>query len=450
MKRKQLLEKYIYIILVFLMFAVMLIVGLGIRPTFAHADVSKVLNDLKRDPNFKESAYPSKSNDYSVEVIQIAESESGNLYLYTYQPSQATLSFTATKINMSLSQTTDGTKLYTLTFLNSSGVFCKYLVNDLKVKQGAIRYYNITSIYRKWESSVDRVGNENDNKKIEKCFSVAKLFTAESNASGIKYSCIVVDVVEIINPFVDFLSYGESSGWDLIFDVTNWTDIHYIAFSTDKKIDTLKKGDVTYTTQPYHYTGLDKKGYTYGEKSELQYITLTGDGKIGIDGHKEYTWKNIYKTSEFIKTTNLTGSAKTAVEKSEFVLVFLKTSFKEQSKYSFMQGHYKEADGTKVSDVAILRLEFETNGVCYNLGALMDIQESDETSGNKPSDSIKGNTGFNFFLYVIDCLKKFFAGKGNIIENAVAVLAIVAGVAVLVFAVKFIRWTLHGLFGGGE
>ena len=161
---------------------------------------------------------------------------------------------------------------------------------------------------------------------------------------------------------MDFLSYGKQSGWDYIFGVTKWTDIHYIAFSTDKKIDELKEADVTYTTQPYNFTGknagANHLGYVYGEKSEPQYTTLTGEGNIGIDGHTEYTWKNIYRSDEFMKTTELTGAAKEEVEKSEFVLVFLKTAFTEQDKWSFMQGDYKVIDGVKVADVSILRLMF--------------------------------------------------------------------------------------------
>lgn len=395
-----------------------LVGGIGGTAYAALSDYSNVKDDLLKDENFNAWDYPQDDKDYSIKVIQIAESVNGNLYLYTYQPCQSTLPLVATEINMSLSETADGTKLYTLTPINSSGVFCKYLVDGVKVGSDVKRYYNITSIFRDWLAGIDNeTGNDNEIKS--KYFTVGKLFTAETTSNGVKYSCKNVDVIEIINPYVDFISYGESSGWDLIFDVVNWTDIHYIAFSTDKRIDTLKEADVTYTTQSYHFTGKNDEGYTYGEKTEPQYITLTGKEEVGVDGYEKYTWKSIYRTEDFIKTTELTGSAKKEVEKSEFVLVFLKTSFKEQEQWSPMQGHYKVADGTKVSDVAILRLMFETDGITYNLSALMDKQEGDDIAGNKPESERIG-----FWAYIWRCIVRLFNGTATLTEQIVAVVAI--------------------------
>jgi len=212
--------------------------------------------------------------------------------------------------------------------------------------------------------------------------------------------------------------------WGYIFNVVNWTDLHYVAFSTDKKIDTLKEADVTYTTQSYHFTGKNNEGYTYGEKSKPQYITLTGDEEFGVDGYKKYTWKSIMRTEDFIKTAELSSATKKEVEKCEFVLMFLKTSFKEQEKWSIMQGHYKIADGTKVSDVSILRLKFETDGITYNLGALMDKLEGDDVAGNKP-DSV------GFWRYIWNCIVKLFKGEASFIESVVAVIALFIAFMVL-------------------
>lgn len=48
---------------------------------------SGVLDDLKKDSSFDESFYPVVANDYSLQMIQIAESVNGELFLYVYQPS---------------------------------------------------------------------------------------------------------------------------------------------------------------------------------------------------------------------------------------------------------------------------------------------------------------------------------------------------------------------------
>ena len=354
---------------------------------------------------------------------------------------------------MSLSETVDGTKPYDLKQVSTWGVFAKYLIDGVKVSSTAIRYYNITSIYRVWDKAIDGEP-DNGNIKKEKYFRVGKCYTAETVDGFVKYSCKNVDVIEIINPFVDFISYGQQSNWDYIFGVTKWTDIHYIAFSTDKKIDTLKEADVTYTTQSYHFTGKNGEGYTYGEKSVPQYITLTGKEEIGIDGYEKYTWNSIYRAEDFIKTTELTGTAKTEVEKSEFVLVFLKTSFEEQEKWSMMQGHYKETDGTKVSDVSILRLMFETDGITYNLGALMDNQEGDNIAGNKPEYASIG-----FWAYIWQCIVRFFNGTATLTEQIVAVIALFIGllalpIVVVILSVFFpsfgvvVKTILKGIFTG--
>lgn len=443
-------KKLLFTLLILIMLVMSVMGGRFILPAFAatNNNYSNALTDLQKDESFKISSYPDKPKDYSLNVIQIAESVDGELFVYTYQPCQKTLYLIATEINMSLSESTDGTKLYDLTLLNSSGVFCKYKVEGVTVSSAKTRYYNITSIFREWIDGIDKA-TANDNEKTSKYFKVGKLFTATTDGSAVKYSCKDVDVVEIKNPFVDFLSYGKQSGWDYIFGVTKWTDIHYIAFSTDKKIDELKEADVTYTTQPYNFTGknagANHLGYVYGEKSEPQYTTLTGEGNIGIDGHVEYTWKNIYRSDEFLKTTELTGAAKEEVEKSEFVLVFLKTPFKEQDKWSWMQGDYKVIDGVKVADVSILRLMFETDGVCYNLGALMDKQEGDDVAGNKPEHNSLG-----FWAYIWRCIVRLFNGSASFIEKVVAVVAIVVALAAVGLGIAFLRFLKRCFFGKGD
>ena len=186
----------------------------------------------------------------------------------------------------------------------------------------------------------------------------------------------------------DFL-YGTYDGFDLIFGNVDYTDIHYIAFTPDRQIDTLKEADITYTTQDYTLNADGPNtGYKYGEKSAPQFKTLTGKEQVGVDGYPEYSWNSIYTSQEFMKTTTLTGEAKEQVENSQFVLVFLATKCTEQSLTDWMQGHYKRVTGTKVSDVAILRLMFETDGVTYNLGVVMDRQEGDDIAGNKPEGGL--------------------------------------------------------------
>ena len=417
MKNKLVKSKFLHILIALLLLVIAFIGGQGLTPAFADTSrYSNILEDLQKDESFDVADYPDNPQDYSIKVIQIAESDKNELFLYSYQPCQKTTYLVATEINMSLAESVDGTRLYGLTLINISGVFGKYKVNDITISNKTTRYYNITSIYREWLKGIDEeTGNDNIINGV--AFDVGKLFKAETVDDSVKYSCRQTDTVEIKSPYVDYLSFGVVPEWGYIFNVVNWTDLHYVAFSTDKKIDTLKEADVTYTTQSYHFTGKNNEGYTYGEKSEPQYITLTGDEEFGVDGYKKYTWKSIMRTEDFIKTAELSSATKKEVEKCEFVLMFLKTSFKEQEKWSIMQGHYKIVDGTKVSDVSILRLKFETDGITYNLGTLMDKLEGDDVAGNKP-DSV------GFWRYIWNCIVKLFKGTASLTEQIVAVIAL--------------------------
>ena len=52
----------------------------------AASPYSDALEDLRKDETFDVSEYPATSGDYSLHVIQLAESEQGELLIYVYQP----------------------------------------------------------------------------------------------------------------------------------------------------------------------------------------------------------------------------------------------------------------------------------------------------------------------------------------------------------------------------
>ena len=432
---------------------------LGSNSSAVYADddngYSNALDDLQKDSGFNAAIYPEKPGDYSIEVIQIAESENNELFVYTYQPGQTAYPIVATDINMSLSDKVGGivddgqvvagsdtSKLYSLTFLNGDGVFVKYKVDNFTVSGDLVRYYTISTIYRDYIEGVDTPSGS-DNTKLSQSFPVGKQFVAMTTDSGVAYACKDIDFMEIKNPFVDFLAYGTYDGFDLIFGNVDYTDIHYIAFTPDRQIDTLKEADVTYTTQPYtlNADGFNT-GYFYGEKSAPQFKTLTGKEQVGVDGYTEYTWKSIYTAEDFMKTTTLTGEAKEQVENSQFVLVFLATECSVQDLTDWGQGHYQRVSGTKVSDVTILRLMFETNGKTYNLGVVMDIQEGDDTAGNKPVNNggscngidwrlILGILGFLIILIILAPILPY------IIQAIIWVISLpFKGIAALIKAIK--------------
>ncbi len=59
----------------------------GVRALAAsEKEYTNVLDDLQQDGNFNEHDYLINEKDYSISVIQIAESTDGELFVYTYQP----------------------------------------------------------------------------------------------------------------------------------------------------------------------------------------------------------------------------------------------------------------------------------------------------------------------------------------------------------------------------
>lgn len=353
---------------------------------------TNVLADLQKDETFNVINYPEQGEDFlhnkenfHIQVMQIAESTSGELYLYAYQPCQKIYPLTATEINMSLSDTVDGTSPFLLTLLNTNGVFCKYLVNAVTVSSDTTRYYNITSIYRDYIKEIDgETGN--DNTKNAFSYEVGKVFKAETIDGNVSYSSKKIDVVKILNPYAGFLRYNDGFNWSFIATNQSWsyTDVHFIAFDTDFPIDTLQEADVSFYTQPYTYkNGI---GYTYGNSTEHKPITVKGKEEGGNTASGwfsiKYKWERIKKTTDFIADCKVNADVQTAIENTKWVLLFYETGVTREVGNSM--GHYTDY-GTRVSNATVLRLKFVTAGKSYNLGAVSDkVTEGDNPSGGAP------------------------------------------------------------------
>ena len=338
---------------------------------------TSVLEDLQKDEMFSLADYPENAEDYSIQVEQIAESTDNELFVYTYQPSNKTTPLTATDINMSLSDGVEGTQLYELVLLSSEGVFCKYKVKDFTVNGvDAVRYYNISTIYRAWNESIDeKTGN--DNTKDEVAFAVGKLFRAKTENEQVRYYCEKTDIIQILNPYVDFLEYY--NGFKFCPD---WCRSHYVAFTTDRQIDTLMEADVSYVSRSASKSeGLGLSGNTsYGEPQKL-IAELNGTQKGGnsADGFlsKKYEWERIQSVSDFIASEDLKDETIKNLEGKEWVLRFTESTISLVSGYGSTTTFW-----TDISEVTILRLKFVTNGKVYNLGAVSDKVTGDDIPGN--------------------------------------------------------------------
>ena len=350
---------------------------------------SNVLDDLKSDPNFDENLYPANEKDYSLQVVQIAESTDGELLVYVYQPSNGTKDYTATSINISTA-INDSLyyKYYKLELLSKDGVFCKYRVKDFTVKEEVLRYYDISSIFRKYDKDVDEgLPEYNENDINEVSYNVSKLFTAVSIDGSVIYSCLDTETIVIQNKYVGYLRY--SNGFKLYQDKC---DSWFVAFSTDKPIDRLMEADVDYMIQDYTWFTDPNQGYqkfeSHGELIKksvtLNYTDVAGSTADGWFAH-EYTWNRIESVDDFIANEDLTEEAKKDLGNMDWVLRFAETNYTYRSDSS---GEY--CNMSNVSEVTILRLKFETDGVIYNLGVVDNKQSPAEgqTPDNNNTDEL--------------------------------------------------------------
>lgn len=344
---------------------------------------TNVLDDLKIDPTFDENQFPSSENNYSLQVLQVSESSANELFVYVYQPCGTFHDVCASSINISRTLYDNvHYENYTLSLLNSSGVFFKYKVDNFEVLSDAVRYYDISSILRPYINGVDeKTGN--DNTINEKAYSVATRFTATTVNGYVSYSNVKTDVVIITNKYVGMLRYTE--GYTLV----TWekVDRHFVAFSTDWNIDHLFEVDVSFVTKDYEIQSIAilpfdiwnwdvNKSYSNEQKKNITIYADTHASTDNFFGIGNFSWNRIESSEEFLKN-NDDLSAKTIEEvgRTQWVLSFYET---EWQKYDHMA--LPRQEGTEVSEVMLLRLKFESEGTTYNLG----VVDNKTTGSNIP------------------------------------------------------------------
>lgn len=399
---------------------------------------TNVLEDLQRDSSFSKENYPEKATDYSLQIIQIAESSDKELFVYVYQPSGQLKGLVASSINISTT-INDAVSYhnYKLELLNADGVFFKYKVSDFIVKDDAVRYYAITSVYRKWDKTIDPATG-NDNTVTEVNYNVSKQY-AFGTINGKPYvNCVDIDTIVVTDKFVGFVRY--ENGFTLY---NSACDSHFVAFNTDKPIDKLLEADVYYTTQSYNWnwTAFVGEKETFGTKQDnysyLKYtdkVEHTGEGWFA----GTYKWDRIQTVDDFISgenrenifhgavldvkvSTKLTDSALNELKGKKWVLRFTETAYSFTPDYTGTGSQYSSS--TVVGDVTILRLKFETDGITYNLGVI----DNKQTGGKDPSNKTDIDVNLN------DTGKKLAA-------LIMLILAIILLAPVLPYIFKAVVW----------
>lgn len=394
----------------------MLLLGVTFSPNiassvYADSTYSSVIEDLSKDSSFDVANYPKIEDDYSLSVIQIAESVNDELFVYVYNPSADRV---ATSINISIDLAMPKSFVnHDLLLIDSVDSLAKYKVEDLILSKDETRYYEITSIYREWVEEIDSAPVEGQ-VITEVAYKVNKLYEFIGFGNDLQVICTDVDYIEIVDKFVGFCRYsGSGNFWQQIgsiFTGTKNCDSHFVAFSTDKQIDKLIEADVYFVTQAASYYDLSGD-ITYGQRVD-SYSHLTSDQEFTYaEGRWSYTRGRIQTTADFLKTeaednvyksilyttyqhNELTSTAISDIQSKDWVLRFFES---EYSATASSVGGLNE-NYTCVQDVSILRLNFETDGEVYDLGVIDNKQQS---ASNVPVNVTTSNICWGFLVLLI-------------------------------------------------
>lgn len=389
------LHKKILSVFVALLVLFSLLFATGYRASvtaFAEATkYSSVLEDLKKDKSFNVEDYPAKGRDTSISLIQIAESNNGELFIYVYQPSAIAYGMQLTTIRMSTSYDGDVWADYDLTRLDSSGTLAKYKVENFTVSEKSTRYYNITALHRKYNKLMDG-GTVTGNHDSEVAVEVAQCWTVVTVGNTVTYSMEYADVVEISKPVFGTVRYKDGQGWLHSYAI----DAHFIAFSvTNWSVDQLLEADVAFkeaTKKSGVWT--NSTGEATPNKVTVSYMEYGGTTGAHSFNSKKRTWDRIQTGANFAATCEtLNDDVKAEVRKYDWVLCYYETPYENYTGGTFgfvnTVGSFFGANNTStctiVSDVTILRLKFVSDGETYNLGVVSNKSGTSEIKGDDSS-----------------------------------------------------------------
>ena len=338
---------------------------------------SNVLDDLKKDPSFDPADYPDKPDDYSLKVIQIAESEDGSLFLYIYKPSGDSTDIVAKQVNMSDTGTAVGLRNCKLYLVDSDGVFQKYKVDGIKRNNEFVRKYFLVSIYRSFDSKYGDIVSE-DSLGVLKAYPVETVWTAvTANDGSVSYSADYSDdVIEFTSSCAGYIYYSHE-----FMSFAAGVESHYYAFSTNKPIDTIL---TVYLEYSYHYLYDDRRAIIrvneeYDDDKEV--VIEKGDLlKVPTGNHlffTDYEYERIQSTAAFLKNegTDMTEEAKKSISEQDWILRFAETT------YVYEPHPYYVID-TDITSISVFRLKYKYDKKVYDVGVIADvIAPDDKTDG---------------------------------------------------------------------
>lgn len=411
---------------------------------------SDVLDDLKKDETFDETQYPEKADDYSLQVIQLAESTDGELLVYVYQPSHSTKDLTATEIRLSAPRTGVVASFsdYKLTLISENGVFDKYLVEGFSIfVEDVVRYYEIVQIVRPWDFTIDKE-SETNNTYNTVPYAVAKRYACYNFDGKYYVSCDKIEVAYVTDKYVGFVRYEDNYN---LFGRT--CDSHFVAFKTDIPIENLVSAKIGYSygtvKQEYSASGfgtyeedgltfIQNYRYTNGPVYETE-KTLKASERVEIETggifNRTYSWTQIQTMTDFLSNdedAEFTTEASEAFEKMDWVFRFYESDYSLDGAVNF---GYWEKNYTRVSNVTIIELTYAVGDDCYTIG----VVDNKQTGSSTPSGTVTPDYSKN--LYDLLKIVLIILVIGFLLSILLPILPKIFGVVFAVF-----KWIIKALW----
>lgn len=385
-------------------------------------EYTDVLEDLQKDETFDAAKYVANDNDNSLQVIQIAESAAGELFIYVYQPSARARDLRASSIYISKYDKANHEPEYIeydLSFCNLNGVFYKYVVNDFTISNEATRFYDILRIHRPWDNNLDGEPG-GDNTGDYQVYSVAKMFVATTFEGQTIYTCLKQDVMELTFKYVGFVEYFSGS-----FIEQFYTDSHYIAFDTDRPIDRILDIEVSFVTQSVQ-TYPNGEFVPLGDPVEHNNVKIErgqiGSNPVyGLFAHK-VEWPLISSVQEFKADNDLTNVTEENLQGAQWVVRFYQNTHVGQVHNVLMSAF------EKVTDVTVLRIQYEYNDQVFNLGVI----DNKQSGGLLPD-----NEQPPWWYWIIVAI--------SVLGSVILVLALVPQILSSIFGLTDVEWSVGGV-----
>ena len=409
--------------------------------------ISKPSTDLKFDSTFDLNNYPELRNQFSLDIIQVAESVDGELFIYVYNPS---LMLKATSINMSINLI--DYKLYNLELLSSDYTIDKYLVKGFLISNDEYRYYSIASIYRNYNNSLDVDNTLDPSYTSSIAHEVGKRWCIYNINGTYHYECEKENVANIKMKIGSFVSYaGGVKGATILsaflINDKDYTISFFVGFNIENySVDKIYDADLVYNKTTIISQEVVWPGKDYYSKTTENDIPIYLDAKdeVSYKGSglfaKTYKWKRIMSSVEFVENYKASGGelhcSENDLKSYDWVFAFDESYGRKITGLGGLTSEYYEYSYPE--DVKILRIKFLSRNKTYNLGVVSNGVSSDGT----PS----GTNDSNKLTDAIDELKEKISQVLEILKYVILVVIVVVVVSLLSPVLVLIMPLLKSLF----